>query len=83
MPPVQFQTHLILSTAPTPLFLESAVSCKTTDCLLTEAEEEQMSSSTTCTPAGEEQPGQGRIGDQDRGTGALPGSLTHLLMYVL
>lgn len=78
MPPVQFQTHLTLSTAPTQLYLGSAVSCRTTACLLTEAEEEPRSSSTTYTPAEEEQSGQGRKGDQDQGTGALLGSLTHL-----
>lgn len=78
MPPVQSQTHPTPSTAQTPLFPASAVRCRTTACLLTEAGEEPRSSSTTSAPAGEEQPGQGRKGDRDQGTRALPGSRTHL-----
>lgn len=77
MPLVQSRTHPTLSTARTPLFLGSGVRCRTTTCLLTEAEEELRSSSPTSAPAGEEQPGQGRKGDQDQDTCAPPGSLTH------
>lgn len=83
MPLVQSQTHPTLSTAQTPLFLGSAVRCRTTTCLLTEAEEELKSSSTTSAPAGEEQPGQGMRGDQDQGTRALPGSRTPLPICLL
>lgn len=80
-PLVQLQTHLTQSTAPTPQCLVSARSCRTTTCPHTGDKLVQRSSNTTSRPAGAEQPGQRRKGEQGQGTGAQPGSpnLLHIL----
>lgn len=75
-PLVQLQTRQTQSTALTPQCLVSARSCRTTTCAHTEDNLEQMSSSTTSRPAGAEQPGQRRTGEQDQDLGAQPDSLT-------
>lgn len=78
-PLVQLQTRQTQSTAPTPQCPASARSCRTTTCTHTEDKLEprscSSSSSITSRPAGAEQPGQRRIGGQDRGIGAQPDSL--------
>ncbi len=75
-PLVQHQTRQTLSTALTPQCPVSARSCGTTTCPHTEDKLELRSSSTTSRPAGAEQLGQRKKGEQDLGIGAQPGSLT-------
>ena len=74
-PLVQLRTHRTRSTALTPQYLVSVRSCRTITCPHTEDKLEWRRSSTTSRPAGAEQPGQRRKGEQDPGIDAQLDSL--------